>query len=90
MTPFNYTKELLTIGEALEPAMKITEQEDADQYFKKYVDYLDFWLQKDPRIDGKTPEDIARINLGYFAGYYGYETMDRVNRLFKTKHPVIS
>lgn len=90
MTKFNQSKELLTIGEALEPAMEITEQDDADQYFKKYVDYLDFWLQKDPDTTGKTAEQIARINLGYFAGYYNLETMKRVNRLFKTNHPIIT
>lgn len=42
MTKFNPNNKatLLTYGELLDPAMGITEQEDADQYFKNYVDYI--------------------------------------------------
>jgi hypothetical protein len=43
------------------------------------------------RFGGKSREDaenVERSNLGYFAGYYNAETMERVNRLFKTTHPI--
>jgi len=38
--------------------------------------------------DKAEAERIERSNLGYYAGYYDSETMARVNRLFKTTHPI--
>lgn len=78
----------LTYGECLGPAMKITEQADADQYFTAYVEFIEAALAREPRTDNKTAADIAKINLGYYAGYYDGETMDRVNRLFRCSHPI--
>jgi len=89
MTQFNPdNKDVLTYGECLNPAMKITDQDDADQYFTNYARYIQRALKKEPRDDDMTAEGIARINLGYYAGYYDEETMERVNRLFKTQHPI--
>ena len=89
MTPFNpENKEVLTYGDCLNPAMKITEQDDADQYFVSYVAYIQQWLERESRADDMMAEDIAKINLGYFAGYYDSETRERVERLFRCKHPI--
>jgi hypothetical protein len=87
LTKFNpENKDSLTYEESLSPAMKITEQEDADQYFKDYVE----WMTKNFKdADGKyTPEEVCKINLGYYAAYYDLETRERVERLFITRHPV--
>jgi len=89
MTKFNPEgKEVLTHGDCFHPAMKITEQEDADQYFKEYVAHIQGHLNKEPNKDGMTAEQIARVNLGYFAGYYDNETRIRVERLFSCSHPI--
>ena len=41
MTKFNPdNKETLTWGECLDPAMNITDQKEASQYFKDYVNYI--------------------------------------------------
>jgi len=89
MTKFNSDgKETLTWGEALSPAMKITKQKDADQYFAEYVAYNQKWLDKNPRVDGMTAEDIARTNIGYFAGYYDDAVRERVEKLFHCSHPI--
>lgn len=89
MTKFNpENKEVLTYGECLHPPMKIEERADADQYFKDYVAYIQKHLDIEPRKDALTAEQIAKINLGYFAGYYDHETRKRVERLFKCSHPV--
>jgi len=89
MTKFNPdNKETLTYGEALGPAMEITNQEDATQYFNDYVAYLENHLRKKPRNDDMTAEEIAKINLGYYAGYYDNETRRRVERLFICSHPI--
>ena len=50
-------------------------------------------LVQDSMLHGKTREEaekMERENLGYFAGYYNRDTMRRVNRLFKTRHPMIT
>lgn len=88
-TTFNpEKKDTLTYGECLGPAMKITDESDAEQYFADYVAFIEKALEKEPRTDNKTAAEIARINLGYYAGYYDNETRERVERLFKCSHPV--
>jgi diaminopimelate decarboxylase len=75
---------ILTYGESLDPAMKITDQTEADEYFEALVQNL-------MKFGHKTREESTRIqksNLGYYAGYYDDETMRRVNRLFKIAHPI--
>lgn len=75
--------EHMTIGEAYKPAMEITEQDKANEYFEALV-------ERCMRF-GKTREEaesIERQNLGYFAGYYDSETMERVNRLYRTTHQI--
>ena len=73
-----------TIGEIYGPAMEIISQYKADEYFRACV-------QRSVTFYRQTPEEAARIqriNLGYYAGYYDAKTMRRVNKLFRTKHPI--
>lgn len=75
---------LKTYGELLGPAMKIMEQEEADKYFEYLIGYYMV-------AAGYTREkaiEVAKINLGYYAGYYSKETYDRVMKLFCTEHPI--
>ena len=89
MTKFNpENKEVLTYGECLFPAMEITDLEDAQQYLQNYVEYIQKAINKEPREDNKSALEIAKINLGYFAGYYNSEIQQRVNKLFCTTHPI--
>jgi len=81
-------KEELTYGECLGPAMEIIESKDAEQYFIKYVAWIQRALDKEPRNDSITASDIAKCNLGYYAGYYSNEVRERVERLFNCSHPV--
>ncbi len=73
----------MTIGDKYKPAMRITSQDVADEYFVACVEHgMRF---------GKTrqeAEEIERSNLGYIAGYYDTETRIRVERLFGCAHPV--
>lgn len=84
MTKFNpKNKKSLSYTECLTPAMQIVDQSDADQYLADYVAYIE--------DNGRTPDqalEIAKHNLGYFAGYFDNETRERVERLFKCAHPV--
>lgn len=89
MTKFNsQNKETLTYGEALEPAMNITDAADAAQYKTDYIRHTEKFLKNGVSESGQTAEQIVNANLGYFAGYYSDETRRRVERLFNCSHPV--
>lgn len=83
MTKFNpENKETLTYGECLGPAMKITDEYDAKQYLDAYVSYIQKHLDKELKNDNKKALEIAKMNIGYYAGYYDNKTSKRVNKLF--------
>lgn len=89
MTKFNpENKKTLTYEECLGPAMKITDEADAQQYLTDYVEFIRRGLKKSPSRTGMTAEEIARSNLGYYAGYYDADTRARVERLFCCEHPI--
>jgi hypothetical protein len=70
----------ITIGQKYDPAMKITDQSEADAYFEKCVTHnMSFGRARD------TAEAIERENIGYYAGYYDDATQRRVERLFRCK-----
>ena len=73
----------ITIGEKYGPAMKITDQAEADAYFEQCVQH-----NMAHGKDREAAEKIERNNLGYFAGYYDHETRERVERLFRCAHPI--
>ena len=76
--------ENITIGDKYKPAMEITNQARADEYFEICVQHTISFGRS--RIEAET---IERSNLGYFAGYYDNATRLRVERLFKCAHPVL-
>lgn len=87
MTKFNpENKDILTYAESLDPAMQITDAEDAKQYLAAYINYLQKFSAEFE--GGKTAEQVAKINLGYYAGYYSDETRERVKNLFNCCHPI--
>lgn len=89
MIKFNpENKDTLTFGEALDPAMKITDPQEAQQYLTDYVAYIQRHLDQNPRNDTVTAEQIAKSNLGYYAGYYSHKTRIRVEQLFDCVHPI--
>lgn len=76
--------EKMTMGECYKPAMEITDQEEADEYFEALVTRsVTFFGQS-----REEAESNQRQNLGYWAGYYDHETRIRVERLFCCAHPI--
>lgn len=73
-----------TIGQVYDPAMKITDQAEADAYFEALVQHCMQFGDK----TREEAEDIERQNLGYYAGYHDHDTNVRVQRLFACKHPI--
>lgn len=89
MIKFNpENKETLTYGECLEPAMKITTQEEANQYLEDYTKFIQKWVDIEPNQKELTAKQIALQNIGYWTGYYDRETANRVMKLFNTVHPI--
>lgn len=71
-----------TFGEKYGPAVKITDQSEADEYFEALVEHtMRFGHSREEA------EKIECTNLGYWAGYYDLETRLRVERLFGCEHP---
>lgn len=73
-----------TAGERYNPAMKITDQAEANEYFERLVQNA----MTRQGIDREAAERQERGNLGYYAGYHSAETRERVERLFGCQHPV--
>jgi hypothetical protein len=88
-TPFNPDRKAkLSYRECLGPAMAITEPADAQQYLAAYTAFIQRALDGGHDANGKTAAQIAKINLGYYAGYCDHETRLRVESLFECNHPV--
>lgn len=75
--------EKMTYGEKYGPAMEMTDPTEASAYFEKCVRHA-------MKYHGSTREEAEQNekgNLGYYAGYYGNETRQRVQKLFCCAHP---
>jgi len=81
-------KDILTYGEALGPVADIVDQEEADQYLKEYIKYTQKFLDEKPHEEGKTAEEICKINIGYWSGWCSNETAERILKLFDCSHPI--
>lgn len=70
--------------------MAITDQVEADRYFEQCVEHnMRCQKAKGAEPDRAKAESIERQNFGYFAGYYGQETRERVEHLFQCAHPIL-
>lgn len=76
----------MTLGEAYGPAMEIMDRASADRYLADLVERL--MDEGDQRLRLEVQASV-RGNLGYYAGYYGEETRERVERLFHCEHPIL-
>jgi hypothetical protein len=75
----------MTYGEAYDPAMKITDPDEASEYFEALV-------ERSMRLFGKSREQAEadeRSSIGYWTGYHDNETAVRVQKLFDCAHPII-
>lgn len=89
MTQFNpQNKETLTYGECLDPIFKITDKEDAEQYKKAYIAFIQKWRDREGTSDNMTAEQVANSNIGYYAGYGSSQDRERIEALFLCAHPI--
>ena len=73
----------ITNGELLGQAMKITDPEEAKEYWTARIERGRKYLSLNPEAS----ESIQKENLGYYSGYYDTATMVRVHKLFSCAHP---
>lgn len=92
MYKFNPTrKETLNIGEALGPAMNITSQMEADYFLRDYTLYLEKKFAKVPlpeKYKDFTVEEIAKLNIAYFSGYFPAYTTEAVIKHFNAEEVI--
>jgi hypothetical protein len=82
MVKFNPKDDVLSI------AVGITDPKDAKQYLKAYMKWIQSEIDKDPKRKGDNAEQIAKGNIGYFAGYYDNKVRVRVEKLYNCAHPI--
>jgi hypothetical protein len=89
MTKFNpENKENLTYGDCLDPIFKIKDKEDALQYKRAYIEYMENEFKTYPNTSAKSAEEIANHNIGYYAGYGSNDDRERIEELFECSHPI--
>lgn len=77
---------LETIGEVFDKALEIAKYTPSNA-----KDFLDKYAHHIESVEGITygeALDIAKSNLGYFAGYYDAKTCDLIYEVYCTEHPV--
>ena len=77
-------KKNATIGELYHPAMDLQTSQDAADYLEELIE----WAVAEHGQTREEAREIQPTNLGYFAGYYDRETMERVFRIFGAEHPI--
>lgn len=76
-------------------AMDIKDADEAKQFLDDYVEFLrekNSWTIETcfnvANGDLFFEEELAKKNLGYWAGYHSVKTRERVERLFDCEHPI--
>lgn len=81
-------KNLNTIGEVFDKALQLAKEnkEEAKNFFKLYVEHI---LEVNDEVNSlEEAEKIAKVNFGYFAGYYNPEVCDIIYKTYQCSHPI--
>ena len=74
-----------TYGQMMDEALKINNQEDADNWFLGEVKTM---KKANPTWNGKKCASVVRHNLGYMAGYYDNKVSEHVAKYWGADHPI--
>ena len=80
-------KELDTMGELFDFALKLAKEEDkteSQEFFREYVKQIS--IKNNYSLEKST--EIAKLNLGYFAGYYNQDVCDLIYKTYNCSHPI--
>ena len=78
-------KDTLNYGECLDPAMAIKDINIAAQYLNDYALWI---LKKGSAENIEKAIQIAKSNIGYYAGYFDDEIRKQVETIFDCSHPI--
>lgn len=88
MIPFNPEGKIqLSMREIFEGANEARTKDEAKQYLKDYVAYIQ--ENTSELAVYNNAEDIAKKNLGYWSGYYSENVRRYIEDLFECEHPVL-
>lgn len=76
-----------TIGEVFNLALKLAKEDpsgEAKDFFYEYVNYI----STTNHYSWDKSIEIAKSNLGYFAGYYNQEVCDIIYKTYQCSHPI--
>ena len=75
-----------TIGEVFNEALRLarTDSYEAKEFFKEYIN----WISTQNHYSWDKATEIAKSNLGYFAGYYDEEVCDIIYKTYQCSHPI--
>ena len=84
----NYEFNGKTFGAIFECALNLAneDKEKAQDFFKQYVLFI--FKNNDKVKSLEEAEQIAKSNLGYFAGYYDEEVCDIIYKTYQCTHPI--
>lgn len=79
-------KELKTIGEVFEVALQLAKEntKEAEEFFYQYVQHI----SSSNNWSWDKSIEVAKSNLGYFAGYYDRKTYDIIHKVYDAQHPI--
>lgn len=80
-------KTLKTMGEIFNTALDVAKTGNSDrcqEFLTSYVEYI----VSENNLNVAEAENIAKSNLGYFAGYYSSGVYETINKAYGAVHPV--
>lgn len=82
-------KKYETMGEIFDLANSIAKDDNKSKCEHFLIAYATSILDANESVNNyEEALNIARSNLGYFAGYYDRKTYDRINKAYGAIHPV--
>ena len=82
-------KKYETMGEVFDLANSIAKDDNKSKCEQFLIEYAKHIIETNEKVTNyEEALNIARSNLGYFAGYYDRKTYDRINNAYGAVHPV--
>lgn len=79
---------LPNMGSVFDKALEIAETCDGDRCQNFLTAYANWIIEVNGHYNIEEATEIAKSNLGYFAGYYSSEVYETINKAYSAVHPV--
>lgn len=78
-------KDFISCNEKYAPSFKITNKEDAAEYFASCVEHT---MRMNSSLTENEAIELEKTNIGYFSGYTDIDSRRRIENLFNCEHPL--